>query len=253
MSKSNVVTELKPQTGEVINFKRTKSNTLKKDGTPKNPVSGARLGDPHEVYPIKSKEEINLMIQYFLDKKNIAESDFDKKIAARNLMMFVVGINVALRAGDLLKLTWDDVFDEDGEFNDFTRMKEGKTHKFKNLFFNDGAKNAISKYVEEFNPDIHSKSFLFKSREKGSLTVRMAGKILSEAAIAVGLKYNVGSHTLRKTFGYWFIQNNKNDMAALAKLQSLLNHSSQATTLKYIGLSDEETRAYYDSNVLGIY
>jgi integrase len=82
----------------------------------------------------------------------------------------------------------------------------------------------------------------------------MAGKILSNAAKEIGIQYNVASHTMRKTFSYWFMQNNKEDMAyALAKLQHILNHGSSATTLKYIGMTDDENKKYYENNTLGMY
>jgi integrase len=246
-------------TNNVVSFKAKKKQLkgeevkLKKDGTPKQTPNNSKYGDPHEVYPIKKKEEIEAIINYFINKTKIADTEYNKKIAGRNLLMFVLGINVALRAGDLLQLKWKDVFDESGEFKDFRRLKEEKTKKFKNLYYNDGAKNAINKYIEEFNIKIEPDSYIFKSREKGSIDVRTACKILKEAANECGLIYNVGSHTMRKTFGYWFIKNNQNDMRALAKLQELLNHSSQKTTIRYIGLADEETKEYYDSNVLGMY
>jgi len=254
---TNLAEENEVKMADVINIDRNQDTDkkLKKklDGTPKKIMScNSVKGNPHEVYPLKSVEDINAMINYFLDKIATAVTEFSKQIAGRNLMMLVLGMNVALRASDLLKLTWGDVFDSKGEFRDFRRIQEQKTAKYKNLFFNDGAKYAIKKYIEEFNPDIKPTGYLFKSREAGAIDVGMCCKILKEAAIACGLPYNVGSHTLRKTFGYWYIKNNNNSMTALAELQDLLNHSSQKATLKYIGLWDEKAKKCYESNVIGM-
>ena len=46
---------------------------------------------------------------------------------------------------------------------------------------------------------------------------------------------NVGTHTLRKTFGYHFYQQTKN----IVVLQEFYNHSDHSVTLKYIGINQE--------------
>lgn len=46
----------------------------------------------------------------------------------------------------------------------------------------------------------------------------------------------IGTHTMRKTFGYWYYKQSKD----IATLQSILNHSHPEITLRYIGITDEE-------------
>ncbi|MRD40128.1 tyrosine-type recombinase/integrase, partial [Bacillus thuringiensis] len=41
---------------------------------------------------------------------------------------------------------------------------------------------------------------------------------------------SIGTHTMRKTFGYWFYKQTKD----VAMLQEILNHSAPKITLKYI-------------------
>ena len=43
----------------------------------------------------------------------------------------------------------------------------------------------------------------------------------------------VGTHTLRKTFGYWHYQQYKD----VAILQEIFNHSAPSITLRYIGIN----------------
>ena len=50
----------------------------------------------------------------------------------------------------------------------------------------------------------------------------------------IGLE-EIGTHTLRKTFGYWFYKETKD----IALLQQLFNHSSPSITLKYIGINQD--------------
>ena len=62
----------------------------------------------------------------------------------------------------------------------------------------------------------------------------MAYRILNQAARQVGLS-DIGTHTLRKTFGYHFYQRTKD----VALLQKVFNHSSPSITLRYIGIDQD--------------
>ena len=65
---------------------------------------------------------------------------------------------------------------------------------------------------------------------------------MNHAAHLVGIENSVGTHTLRKTFGYWFYQASGN----LAYLQDLFNHSSSQITIRYIDLQDDEIEKQLD-------
>ena len=58
---------------------------------------------------------------------------FVEKKQYRNALMFVIGINVGLRASDLLELKWSQIFDEDGSIANGITVKEDKTEKFVRL------------------------------------------------------------------------------------------------------------------------
>ncbi len=47
---------------------------------------------------------------------------------------------------------------------------------------------------------------------------------------------SIGTHTMRKTFGYWFYKQTKD----VAMLQEILNHSTPHIPLKYIEINKEE-------------
>ena len=61
-----------------------------------------------------------------------------------------------------------------------------------------------------------------------------AYKILNEAAQEIGLD-EIGTHSMRKTFGYWHYQKYKD----VALLQHLFNHANSAVTLRYIGVNQD--------------
>ena len=71
------------------------------------------------------------------------------------------------------------------------------------------------------------------------LTRVQAYNILKEVGEEFGVE-NLGTHTMRKTFGYHYYKKTK-DVATLMKM---FNHSDPSITLKYIGIiQDEMNRA----------
>ena len=60
-------------------------------------------------------------------------------------------------------------------------------------------------------------------------------QILQDAAKYVGLNH-IGTHSMRKTFGYHHYKKNSN----VAILQKIFNHSTPDITLGYIGYSQDE-------------
>lgn len=61
-----------------------------------------------------------------------------------------------------------------------------------------------------------------------------ACKILNNVAKKCGLQ-EIGTHTMRKTFGYWHYKQYKD----VAILQDIFNHSPPSITLRYIGITDD--------------
>jgi len=111
---------------------------------------------------------------------------------------------------------------------------ESKTNKTKRLFINKQLRSDIEKYIEGMDPE----DYLFPSRKGGRITRIQAYNILSDAGKAVGLE-KIGTHTMRKTFGYHHYLKFKD----VAILQQIFNHSSQSVTLRYIGIAQDEIDA----------
>lgn len=105
-----------------------------------------------EVEPIKSIKNINRVKRYFLSKEEY-----------RNYTLFVLGINIGLRAGDLLSLKMEDVLEEIDDniycLVDEVNIMEGKTNKTRMFTLNKSAKEAIAFYIEKLNPD-----YIYKTR-----------------------------------------------------------------------------------------
>jgi integrase len=169
------------------------------------------------VQPIRHKEQIEEMKRALLDS------------GYRDYMLFVLGINTGLRISDLLQLQVADVRDKT-----HVTITEGKTDKTKRFFLNPQLQEEIASYIQGM--DDHQYLFESQKGENRPISRVQAYRVLSKAAKAVGLE-EVGTHTMRKTFGYWHYR----EFGDVAELQQLFNHSSQRVTLDYIGISQDET------------
>lgn len=189
-----------------------------------------------EVEPIKNTKDIMKVKQYLLGKSN-----------KRDYMLFVVGINVGLRAGDLLRLKIKDIM-LDGTIIDKVVLYEEKTDKKRAFELNDSSKAAIRLYLDTMQ-DVDYEAYLFKSRKgSGALTVESAHKIIKTTLRELNIKGNYGTHSLRKTFAYHSYMNNiRNNPTIINTLQKMLNHSSASVTLRYIGITKEVISDVYNS------
>lgn len=152
-----------------------------------------------------------------------------KKHGDKYFIMFILGINTGLRISDIVKLKVDDVKDKDRVF-----IREKKTGKEKIFIINSDVKKSISNFINNHN--LKDEDFLIFSNKGGHLERSQAYVILNKAAKECDLNIKIGTHTMRKTFGYWYYKR-YNDVA---KLMQIFNHSSPSITKKYIGLDQEE-------------
>ncbi len=159
----------------------------------------------------------------------------------RDLCLFVIGINTALRASDLLNLKTEQV--RHLPVGGVLRVHERKTKKLRNITINKSVRESLEYWLEECDTE-----YLFPSQRAEHLTVISLSKMVKRwCAIAhttTGIKQgnlNYGSHTLRKTFGYW----QRMAGVPIPVLMTILNHESQATTLRYLGIQDTEISDVY--------
>lgn len=145
----------------------------------------------------------------------------------RDYIMFLLGIYTGLRISDILILRVRDVRNKD-----YISIREKKTRKEKKFEIHPILKRELAVYTRDKEPD----EYLIKSREGVNRPIRRerAYQILQDLAVVYNLE-SVGTHTLRKTFGYHFYQQYKD----VATLQRIFNHSHPSLTLRYIGIEQE--------------
>ncbi len=179
------------------------------------------------VQPIRDKKQIEAM-------KKVLKAN-----SLRDYCLFTLGINSGLRISDLLKLKVADVVDGK-KVKDRIAIREQKTNKAKDFPLGKTATKAIQEYL--LSRQAEPGEVLFPSRKgHNSLTRQQAYNIINDAARAVGIKEQIGTHTLRKTFGYWAYRQGVD----LTIIQKLLNHSAPSVTLRYIGITQEQLDDVY--------
>lgn len=242
---------------EVIQGIGQKKVKYNKDGTINRSHNNKIAGVSSEVYAFRTKEEIQSMIDVFDKHIKDSENENQKQIACRNKLLFLIGINVGIRASDLRSLKWSFFFEKqkDGtlKFKELYVLQPKKQKKkFVKLFFNQTVRLAINNYVAEY-PIENLDNYLFPSR-KGDEPILEDSmyRIIKSIASEAGIEQNIGSHSMRKTFGYHCFHEAKDKNKALVMLQQIFGHSDTTTTMRYIGLMDSEISDMYNSIELGL-
>ncbi len=167
------------------------------------------------VEPIRDREKIETV-------KRIL-----KRNGSRDFLLFLMGINSGLRISDILKLKVRDVSNKD--YIEITEQKTGKHKRFP-------ITNSFKPYLDEFIFDKTPDEWLFESQRGDKPITRIqAYRIITEACLKAGITCKIGTHTLRKTFGYHFYQEKKD----VALLQCIFNHSAPSVTMRYIGINQD--------------
>jgi integrase len=163
-----------------------------------------------------------------------------KRGEIRNHVLIVMGVHTALRIGDLLRLTWDDVYDfERGSVRESVSVTEKKTGKSRTVALNDRIRSALALYA----PAAKRGKALIESRKGTGRAISriQAYRLIRAAAEALGFVARVSCHSLRKTFGYHAWRSGVNPTV----IMDIYNHSSFAVTRRYLGVSQDDRDEVY--------
>ena len=169
-------------------FQTAKGAVMKKSNQHHHP----KKGDNITVEPVRRIEDIKSISKLLSD-------------SPRNHLLFTMGINNGLRAGDLLKLKVKAV--RNLKIGDTLNIKESKTGKDNILV---GSK---------------------------AITIQAVNNMIKKWTRAINLEGNYGAHTLRKTWGY--MQRTRYGVG-FEIICKRYNHSSPAVTMRYLGIEDKE-------------
>jgi len=160
-------------------------------------------------------------------------------------LLLLIGFNTGMRISDLLLLRVRDVRRENGEVH-YTAKKTGK---FTYAYLDTQARRTARMLTDGRGED----EWLFPSRERVRqgkehgwqreegdypITPARAYQVIREIARQARVSEKVGTHTMRKTFG-WFVYEETGDVR---KVMQLLRHDSMESTLRYIGAEQEDLK-----------
>jgi integrase len=187
---------------------------------PHHPSRGSSI----RVEPIRDKSAIKRIKKLLRDNP-------------RDLCLFTVGINTAFRANELLSLRREQV--RSLQPGDVLSVMQSKTRKYRHVTVNSVVVNAFQTWL---NAGGDKYEFLFTG-QRGVLTVPTVSTLAKTWCRDVGLRGNYGSHTLRKTWGYW---QRMERGTAVPLLMEAFGHATQRQTLAYLGIQAEEIAQIYD-------
>ena len=198
---------------------------LPKGQNPNRPKPGSKI----KVEPIRTKVAIDHIKKILCDQP-------------RNLCLFTLGINTAFRAGELLSIRLGQV--RHLQVGDALDLNQAKTRTYHLVTLNRPSIETIHYYLRH---DRHlrladDESYLFYSRFGEVLTVPTVTNLVKSWCRTVGLKGNYGSHTMRKTWGWWQYKRGK----PVPLLMEAYGHTTQKQTLDYLCIQAEEVAELYD-------
>ena len=173
------------------------------------------------VEPIRNKVDIQRIIDYF-------RANNKEKYA----VLFTLGVNSGLRVSDLLGFKVKDVYNKTS-----IMLREQKTGKGKIFPLKDELQTLLNDFCKDRNPN----EWLFTGRHGLKLDRIIVYKTIVQACKDLNINANVGTHTMRKTFGYHHYK----QVHDIALLQTIFNHYSPVVTKRYIGITQDEINESY--------
>ena len=190
-----------------------------------------------EVEPLRSIADVKRMYNWLNEHATPREAE-----------CFLIGCNVALRAGDLLKLRFEQM---NATHIDICEQKTGKKKRLPITKIVRDAANRLKAYYARKNFDA---VYLFQSTSNRAkslcqpICIQWLGFEFKRASRALKLGYNVNTHSMRKTWDYHAYERGED----ILYIQALLNHSHQHVTLRYIGVTKTAIEQMYHDNTLEI-
>ena len=182
-----------------------------------------------ETQPIRSKQQIEQLASYYLDKGQ-----------TRNYALVTLGVYTALRISDILRLRWDDVYDfGKRRVVNFIHIVESKTKKPKTIALNQAIVRALTLHAA--TAAVKGKAIFENNRTGKAISRTQAYRLIRAASETLLFEEHVSCHSLRKTFGYhaW-----KGGVSPVV-IMEIYNHTSLAVTQRYLGVTQDDKNEVY--------
>ena len=166
------------------------------------------------------------------------------KAGRRNYTIFQVGKATLLRVSDVLALRRSQIFEDDGTIKRNAYIVDKKTGKANTLYLRP-VEEDLKKYFKWIQEEKLNSEWLFPSIKHPDrhITEKQYYKVMAKVGDLLSLPY-LGTHTMRKTGAYMVYEQSHYNIGLV---MSLLNHSSEEMTLKYLGLDQVSKEKILDT------
>ena len=190
-----------------------------------------------------TKDEVNLMIEHLITEINNAENNNQEQIRFRNLLMFVLAINIPHKLNEFIGIKYKDVFDEYDNPKPIV-LDLGRLHKDRiiEIPLKAVVKDTLLAYIHYlgWRYETNADNMLFESRQHQIVASRSCWRIIKNTASAVGIKKNIGVESLRKTYGYNIYSQAEDKLNAILFLGEIWGQVRDATIIRYLNLTGGE-------------
>jgi integrase len=197
---------------------------FQKGENPHRPAPGSSI----KVQPIRLKKDIETI------KNNLADHP-------RDLCLFVLGINTAFRANELLSIRAGQV--RDLKVGDVLDVRQSKTKAYRQVTLNRKGVEAIQGLLR--SRSFEAEDFLFFSRWGDRLGVPEVSRKVKGWCQDIRLDGNYGSHSLRKTWGFWQYKRG----TPIPLLMEAFGHQTQRQTMAYLGIQAMEVAQIFEMDL----
>ena len=152
----------------------------------------------------------------------------------RDYVLMLMGVNCGNRIETIIEWMPSDLA---GRAVTATESKTGKRMQYE---LNADVYSKLKAFIDFY--DIGPHEFIFRKtrNSKDAITRQTAWMRIKALAKEAGISYNVGAHSLRKSYARW-IYDETHDIHLVSRL---LQHDDEKTTRTYIGLADTEVDLY---------
>lgn len=189
--------------------------------------------------PKSGDREINIISEDELIRL-LESPDLSDLKGIRDKAILELLFSTGLRVSELCSLNKDSVNLQTGEF-----PVRGKGRKIRVVFLSERAKKYLIDWLKARKEIVDEPLFIglpnIKSKNYTRLTSRSIERIIKHYSVKAGITKKVVPHTLRHCFATDLLQNG----ADLRSVQSMLGHSSIATTQIYTHITDKALKETY--------
>ena len=174
-----------------------------------------------------------------VDEKKEIENSFYGRHAARNRTLFLLGVHTGFRISELLSVKVKDVWTGSG-VRDWIKVRRSNMKAKKNgreVPLNPEIKQVLADYMAQHNPSPDQPLFASQKNPYEPINRFRAHRILKDVFDECGFSGSVATHSMRKTYAWGMYRVSGGD---IHKVQKMMGHSSVATTVNYLGFSNEE-------------